>query len=302
MALHGQEFTITAGEHEATVVEVGAALCRYTHHGDDVTVPFGADELPPKACGATLVPWPNRIRGGRYRFDDVDYQLPISEPATGNAIHGLGRWMRWQRADTEGATSSSSVSLVADIVPQTGWPFEVLVEMSFALHADDGLAVTARATNHGRIAAPFGAGFHPYLSTRGHPVSDATLQLPAAQRLITDQVQIPVRPEAVTGTPYDLRDGRRLGELRLDDAFTDLVVAGGRGTAQVRTPSGGALLWFDETFRYVQAFTPAEVAEGRHGIAVEPMTCPADAFNSGAGLIVLQPGESWHGSWGIHPL
>lgn len=298
MTLHGQEFTISAGEHRATVVEVGAALCRYTHRGDDVTVPFGPDELPPKACGATLVPWPNRIRGGRYRFDGVDHQLPITEPATGNAIHGLARWTRWLRSGGD----ASSVRLVADIVPQTGWPFEVRVEVDVSVHAEDGLAVTVRADNHGRTAAPFGAGFHPYLSTREHPVADATLRLPAAQRLVTDRAQIPVSTESVSGTPYDLRDGRRLGELNLDDAFTDLVVAGGRGAAEVRTASGGARLWFDETFRFVQAFTPAQVADGRRGVAVEPMTCPADAFNSGTGLIVLQPGQSWDGSWGIQPL
>ena len=35
------------------------------------------------------------------------------------------------------------------------------------------------------------------------------------------------------------------------------------------------------------------------GIAVEPMTCPADAFNSGSGLIVLEPGQQWSGQWGL---
>ena len=69
MALTGRQFTIAAGEHEATIVEVGAGLRRYTLRGVDVTCTYGEDVLPPKCCGVTLVPWPNRLRGGRYTFD-----------------------------------------------------------------------------------------------------------------------------------------------------------------------------------------------------------------------------------------
>src|ERR1700761_7230469 len=95
MALTGEQFTLVAGDFEATIVEVGAGLRALRHRGLDVTVPYGEDELPPKGTGATLVPWPNRIRGGGHRFDGVDYQLPLTEPAAGNAIHGLARWIRW---------------------------------------------------------------------------------------------------------------------------------------------------------------------------------------------------------------
>jgi aldose 1-epimerase len=298
MAISGQQFTIAAGDHEATVAEVGATLRRYTRGGEDVTVPFGEDELPPKGCGATLVPWPNRVRGGRYSFGEHTYQLPLTEPSTGNAIHGLARWVRWPLVRFDAA----SVTLAVDIVPQTGWPFEVLVEVTFAVDAADGLSVTAVATNHGTATAPFGAGFHPYLSTHGHALADTTLLLPAGERLLLDEVQVPVGRQAVSGTPYDFRRGKRLRELRLDDGFTGLGLIDGRGAVQVRTKSGGAQVWFDETYRYLQVFTPDELAQGRPGVAVEPMTCPADGFNSGAGLIVLEPGATWSGAWGIQPL
>ena len=114
-ALSGQQFTITAGEHEATVVEVGGGLRRYVHRGVDVTCGYATDVLAPKCCGGVLVPWPNRLRGGRYRFEGADYQLALTEPAAGNAIHGLGRWERWRalRQDT------ASVTLTLDVVPQS---------------------------------------------------------------------------------------------------------------------------------------------------------------------------------------
>ena len=298
MGLTGRQFTIAAGDHEATVVEVGAGLRRYAHRGVDVTFTYGDGDLPPKGCGAVLVPWPNRLRGGKYTFDGKAYQLPLSEPPTGNAIHGLGRWARWVPVRHE----TSAVTLALDIVPQAGWPFEVRVEVTYALDAVGGLAVTGVARNTGTGRAPFGAGFHPYLSTRGHGIGEVTVKVPARDRIVLDEAKVPVGMQSVAGTPYDLRRGRRLGALRLDDGFGGLSTAGGRGAVLVRTRSGGAQVWFDETFRFVQVFTPDLVAGGLPGVAVEPMTCPADAFNSGTGLIVLTPRDSWTGSWGIQPL
>jgi aldose 1-epimerase len=298
MALTGQQFDIAAGDHEATIVEVGAGLRRYAHHGTDVTVTYSEIELPPKACGAVLVPWPNRLRGGNYTFDATAYQVPLTEPSVGNAIHGLGRWARWVLVRHE----RSAVTLALDIVAQPGYPFQVRVEVTYALDAEYGLGVTAVARNTGIVRAPFGAGFHPYLSAGGHAIGEVTVKVPARERIVLDEAKVPVGVQPVAGTHYDLRRGRRLRDLRLDDAFTGFATVGGRSAVEVRTRSGGAQLWFDETFGYLQVFTPDTVASGRAGVAVEPMTCPADAFNSGTGLIVLAPSQSWTGSWGIQPL
>ncbi len=298
MALTGRQFTINAGDHQATIVEVGGGIRRYAHAGVDVLASYGEDELPPKGAGAVLVPWPNRMRGGRYAFLGQSYQVPITEVANRNAIHGLARWARW----TPKAVNAAAVTLAMDIVPQTGWPFEIAVEVSYALHPDHGLAVTVVARNHGRTPAPFGAGFHPYVAVRGSRLDDVTLHVAASQRLVTDEVQLPVGAQSVSGTPYDLQRARKLGSQRFDDAFTGLSTVDGRGVAEVRTASGGGRLWFDETFRYLQVFTVSDLAHGAPAVAIEPMTCPADAFNSGSGLIVLEPGGMWTGSWGVEPL
>jgi aldose 1-epimerase len=298
MALTGKQFTIRAGEHEVTVVEVGGGLRRYTHAGVDVLAPYGEDELPPSGCGAVLMPWPNRLAGGRYSFGGRTFQVPITEVPRGNAIHGLARWSRWAPVTVDAA----AVTLALDIVPQTGWPFELRAEVTYALHPDHGLSVTAVARNHGSTSAPFGAGFHPYLSLHGHRLDDVTLHVPARQRLVTDEAQLPVGVQDVTKTPYDLRRARRLKTLRLDDGFTDLSTVDGRGGVEVRTRSGGARLWFDESFRYLQVYTLEHLGVGAPAVAVEPMTCPANAFNTGAGLIVLEPAAGWTGSWGITPI
>jgi aldose 1-epimerase len=174
--------------------------------------------------------------------------------------------------------------------------------VTYALQLEHGLVVTVSAENTGVRRAPFGAGFHPYLSTHGHRLDDVTLKVPARDRLLVDESQVPVGMQAVAGSPHDLRRGHRLRSLRLDDAFAGLTSRSGRTAVQMRTRSGGALVWFDQVFRYTQIFTPDDLAHGVPGVAVEPMTCPADAFNSSAGLIILDPGVRWTGSWGITPI
>jgi aldose 1-epimerase len=293
MALTGKQFTITAGEHELTAVEVGGGLRRYAHSGTDVVAPYAEDELPPNGAGSVLMPWPNRLRGGRYTFAGRQYQVPITEVARGNAIHGLARWARWVPV----AVNASSVTLGCDIPPQTGWPFEVRAEVTYALHPDHGLTVTAVARNHGDSPAPFGAGFHPYVGLRGHRLDETTLHVPARQRFVTDEAQLPVGPQDVAGTPYDFGKARRLKTLRMDDTFA----APGPSAVDVRTSSGGAHLWYDAAFGFVQVYTNEEL-EGGPAIAVEPMTCPANAFNTGIGLLVLEPSSAWTGTWGITPI
>jgi aldose 1-epimerase len=297
MTMSGRQYPITAGQHEATIVEVGAGLQRYAVGGVDITCTFDDDGLPPKCCGTTLVPWPNRIRGARYTFDGVAQQLAITEPKAGNAIHGLGRWARWTKVGHQ----PDQVTLRLDVVPQSGYPFEVRVETTYALHPEHGLTVTIGARNLGGTRAPFGAGSHPYLATRGHRLADVTVQLPAREVLVVDDKQVPVGARSVVKTSHDLRRGKRLRDVRFDDGFTGLTTADGRGRAEVRTKSGSARLWFDETYRFLQVFTLDALTPNQPGVAIEPMTCAPDAFNSGRGLIVLEPGGAWTGSWGIVP-
>jgi aldose 1-epimerase len=295
-SLLGKQYHLDAGDYAVTIVEVGATLQRFTAGGADVTVPFADDVLPPRGCGAVLVPWPNRIDGGVYRFADEKQQLALTEPEEGNAIHGLARWERW----TKVRHTDTELTLRLDVVPQKGYPFPLRVEVTYALDASSGLTVRMRARNTGTGPAPFGAGAHPYLGTRGHALDGVTLQVPARRMIDSDERGIPTGSHALAGAD-DLRRGRRLGERRFDNGFTDLVRRDGLGRAEIRTRSGGTQLWFDDAFGYLQVFTVDSLVGGPPGVAIEPMTCPSNAFNSGEGLLVLQPREEWSGTWGIAP-
>jgi aldose 1-epimerase len=291
MSFDGRRHEIAAGGYRAVLAEVGACLAGLWHDGSPVTVDNPPDALAPKSNGAVLLPWPNRIAGGRYRFDGADYQLPLSEPARLNASHGLVKWVRWSAERHD----SSSVTLVHDLVPQAGYPFQLRCEVGYRLDADAGLRVSATVTNTGRSAAPFGAGFHPYLDLAAHELDTAELLVPAAVVLDADEQQIPVGRRPVEGTPFDFRTIRPIGSLRVDHGFTELT----GNAALLRTERRTVEIRWDAAFRCLQVFTPPFITPGRNAVAIEPMSCPANAFNSGEGLLRLEPGAAWTGSWGI---
>jgi aldose 1-epimerase len=285
--------TIAAGGYEAVVTDAGGGLRSLTHRGRPLVAGTAPDEVVTGGRGQVLVPWPNRLRDGTYTFDGATQRLALSEPARGNASHGLVRWCRWQ----PGAASADTATMVYRLVGQSGYPWSLDVSVGYAV-SPAGLAVTLSATNRSASAAPFAAGMHPYLDV-GCPLDEATLTLPAATHQLVDDRLLPTGTELVAGD-LDLRAGRSLAGVRLDDAFTDL----GRdadGLAVVRLEGRRAVeLWQDDAWPWVQVFTGDGLPTGaRQALAVEPMSAPADAFNSGRDLVVLGPGEGWSGRFGI---
>ena len=298
----GAQFEISFGEYRATIASIGASLRTLSFEGRDLIVPFDADELRPKSRGVTLAPWPNRIDGGRYTFAGVDYELPLTEPRRGNALHGLACWLDYQEIEHE----QTFVTLAAEIVPQEGYPFRILMRVRFELGAD-GLTTSVTASNIGTAAAPYGTAPHPYLVAGEGRVDDWSLLLPATEVLtVTEDRLIPLEVVDVVSHAegaFDFRTDRAIGDVFIDHAFTSIVADdNGRAVVRVTTEDGSGveMSWGDE-LPWVQLHTAdlpdAEIS--RLGLAVEPMTCPPDAFNSGVDLIVLQPGESSSASWVI---
>lgn len=294
----GEQFELRREEQRAVIVEVGAGVREYTVGGYDVLDPYAEGDMCDGAHGAPLIPWPNRIGDGRYRFDGAEHQLALSEPAARNAIHGLLRWQCWRASEHE----RERVVMGARLLPQPGYPFALQVSIAYEL-GRDGLTVSTTALNIGDRACPYGAGQHPYLSAGGAVLDDCLLELPAATRLLADERGLPVGVESVQGGEFDFRGARALGAQRLDDAFTDLARdRAGRAIARLRRPDGHSVeLWADGHHDFMQVFTGDALAppRRRRGIAVEPMTCAPNAFQSGHGLAQLDPGGSLGGAWGV---
>ncbi len=300
MSVHpsGEQFRISAGGHAATIVEVGGGVREYTVDGQPVLQPYPLEAMCDGAHGAPLIPWPNRLAGGRYSFGGVDYQVALSEPEKNNAIHGFLRWRSWHPLRHE----PDRVTMATRLHSLEGYPFALDVEVDYIL-SDDGLEVRTTATNSGEQACPYGCGQHPYLSPGDGLVDDCTLHLDAATRITTDdQRQLPNGRQPVQGTRYDFRDGRRLADLQVDYAFTDLTrdSAGKAWTRLVRPDGTSAELWVDQAYPIVEIYTADTLAPARRrrGLGTEPMTCPPNALQTGEGVITLQPGSSSTSSWG----
>ncbi len=300
VAPSGEQYEISAGGYRAVVTEGGGALRVLEQHGRPLVDGFDETEMSYGGRGQLLMPWPNRIEDGAYRFEGRDLQLPLSEPARHNASHGLVRWAGW----TVEEHTANSVSLVCRVLAQTGYPWTVDMHVLYDLSAD-GLTVTQTGTNLSDSPAPYACGAHPYLTVGAAPVDDWELTLPAGERVLVDDRLIPTGCEDVSDTAYDFRVSRPIRDCRFDDAFTDLQRdRAGRATVLVRGEQRGVALWVDASVGWLQLFSADGVPRGaRRALAVEPMTAPANAFRSGDGLAVLapagEPGDEHSMSWGI---
>jgi aldose 1-epimerase len=298
----GAQWTIAAGGQEAVVVQVGGGLREYRAGGVDYLDGYGAGELCPGGAGQVLAPWPNRIRDGQYTFAGERHQLTLSEPARHNASHGLVRWQSWRCTES----APDAVTMECELPPQPGYPWPLGLRVRWSIE-EDGLRAEHEVLNLGSRACPFGLGAHPYVRLPGVAVDDLVLRVPGRSRLLLDGRMLPIGAAKVAGGEFDFGTPRRIGQAKLDTAFGDLEYgADGRSTVTLATRDGtlGVQVWADSAFRWWQVFTGDTLARPRRrrAVAVEPMTCPPDAFRSGRDVWVLDGGQAWAGSWGIRPL
>jgi len=188
--------------------------------------------------------------------------------------------------------------------PQLGYPFTLGLEIAYTL-SENGLEVALRARNLGAEAAPFGAGFHPCLTVGDTRIDDTRLELPARACLPVDDRLLPTGPPIPVDGAYDFRRLRPVGTLELDTCFAE-PARGADGLARTRLLAGdggrAVMLWMDAGFDYLHVYTgdaEPDPARRRRGITLEPMTCAPDAFNTGEGLRVLDPGAAFAGRWGL---
>ena len=302
----GEQHVLRLGDVTATVAELAASLRRVRVGGTEIVQDYGVDALPSGASGIVLVPWPNRVRDGRWTLrepqdgalEGAAQQLDITEPAKGNASHGLLRNTGYRVTDR----SDSAVTLSATVFPQHGYPFHLDTSVRYAL-TPTGVDIVHGVHNVGDRRAPFGVGCHPYLRVGDTAMRDLVVTVSGSRMLETDERSLPLREVPVDGTPQDLREGAPLRGLDLDTAYTGLETVDGRVRHRLTAPDGRTVeLAADPEFAWTQVFTSEvyDTDDGRiDAVAIEPMTCPADAFNSGTGLTWLEPDEQWVAGWSL---
>ncbi|HVK20664.1 MAG TPA: aldose 1-epimerase family protein [Actinokineospora sp.] len=289
------DYEIHLGPARAAVSATGATLRAYTVDGVPFVETFPAGEPAPMSSGAVLLPWPNRTADAAWPYRGESQHLTVSEPARDNAIHGLVRDRIWALNER----SESAVTLSVEIADEPGWPFRFRTAVTYALE-ERGLVVTHTIDNLSDRPMPFGLGAHPYVRAGATDVDDCEVTLAATTRLPLDPVRLlPARAQE----PARIHR-RPMRGLTLDGAFGGCVPSeDGLVRHTLMGPDGGVEVWADPVFGWTQVYTPAEFP-GRPGraIAIEPMTCPPDALNSGVDLLEVAPGGSWSAAWGITPV
>ncbi|WP_369046288.1 aldose 1-epimerase family protein [Sinomonas sp. P10A9] len=300
--------TIRAGDYAAVVTPRAGALASLTYAGRDLVVPSDPSLPIPDYRGIVAAPWPNRLADGRYTAGGRELAVPVTEPERGTALHGLAFGRDWEVVAHDGA----SATLALDLAPSEGYPFRVRLETRYALDAGasaerGGLTWSVRAVNLGEGTAPYGVCPHPYLVGGPHALDAWVLEVPAERFLeVSPDRLLPVGLWDVAGHAFDFTTARVIGATAIDHAFTGIRFDAA-GTAQVRVwdPSGtGVGMAWDDECPWVQIHTADKAPPGpnRLGLAVEPMTCPPNAFASGTDLVWLAPGQEHAVSWRVFAL
>jgi aldose 1-epimerase len=258
---------------------------------------YPSGTVPAARRGGVLLPWPNRLRGGTWRWADRDLQLDVVSEQSPNAVHGLVTAQPWAVLER----SDDAVTVGTVVEPRAGYPFRLAAAVDYELTADR-LSVTVRVRNDSDTEAPLGVGLHPYFAVGGGRVDelpegaidDAEVTIPARTAMVTDGGL----PTGET-RPFDGALGR-IGDQVIDVPLTDLDRDGdGWARVHLRGAAGALEIAVDGAWSWLQVFSADTLPAGqrRRSLAVEPMTCPPNALADGADLVVLAPGEGWSGTW-----
>lgn len=275
----GKTIQLQAGQYQAKIVTVGAGLAELTYRGRHIVMPHKPEEIPLAHLGKILVPWPNRVANGCYQYHGKTFQLAVNDLASHTAIHGLLAWRDWQINQQ----SASEASLSIFLPPSYGYPFSLRVEVTYRLEAISGLQVSITTQNIGDEVAPYGSGAHPYLTCDLEKIDSCTLTLPTDEVLNLDTQQRHRAEELNFITPHPV------GATCIDHTF-QVLASGDEWQVSVFSPSKNMTTYLRSNQPWLQVYSGEKLQ--RLGLAVEPMSCPPDAFNSGIDLISLAPNES----------
>ena len=246
--------------------------------------------------GAILLPFPNRLKNGKYTFEGGTYQFPINDDLFNTAIHGFfyGRKMVVEEKLTDNQTAS--VTLKNSYSGEYDYfPFYFDTYLKYTISESEGFICNTRIVNTGDNPMPIGIGWHPYL-TFGEKADDLFLKIPDGEYNQLDKQMIP------TGETYReerFRTSEKINNYNFNTGLK-LEQQTGKVFTEIFSPEKDARINFwqesgDGKFAYLQLYIPPS----RDSIAIEPMTCNVDAFNNRDGLVILAPDCVFTASFGL---
>ncbi len=240
-----------------------------------------------------LFPFPNRIKGGAFKFEGKEIAVPKNEGGR-NAIHGIVAEKPWQLLATDTAAAASVTGRIdTAALPEllSAWPIPFTLEVTYRL-AGDTLAMEAVMKNPGPGVLPCGFGTHGYFALPGErTVENTVLAAPVRKRWKLDNLIPTGELEPLPAEDAKLATGTLIGKRVFDTVYGDIAFTSGGAACVLSTAARALTLAIDATTRVLVIYTPPH----RGSIAIEPYTCVTDAFNLAArgvdgGALFLKPG------------
>jgi aldose 1-epimerase len=263
------------------VSENATSIAEFSVFGGSVTnlslfgrtlIPRPGIEDPVSAVfGSVLAPWPNRLAGGEFQLNSKPHSFgPLDKDS--NLNHGL-----LLRTPMEYQLSDTAITFVHRF-SKNDFGFEIDLRVRYEL-TESGLEVTAVAKNLDSVPAPFAIGFHPYFKIPGHSKLTASV----TNAFQTNDRMIPVGTKEISGLEIELPQ-----TAALDNGFY------GEGWALKLEGEEFGFEITQQNLDHLMLYRPSPslFEDGSEGIAIEPQSAPANAFNSELDQHLMAPGET----------
>ncbi|MCV5674736.1 aldose-1-epimerase, partial [Escherichia coli] len=182
--------------------------------------------------------------------------------------------------------TATSVTLTAFLPPSYGYPFMLASQVVYSLNAHTGLSVEIASQNIGTVTAPYGVGIHPYLTCNLTSVDEYLFQLPANQVYAVDEHANPTTLHHVDELDLNFTQAKKIAATKIDHTFK---TANDLWEMTITHPQQALSVSLCSDQPWVQIYSGEKLQ--RQGLAVEPMSCPPNAFNSGIDLLLLESGK-----------
>ena len=232
-------------------------------------------------ASAILFPFVNRIKDGKYSFQNQNHQLELNKKEVHNAIHGLISKKKYILVNQETTENFASITLsYCEFENPKGFPFNYTVLLTYTLTLDT-LELKVNVKNDGSKTFPFSIGWHPYFYSNN--LYNSFIIFNSDEKIIVDKQQIPVKT-----TNISLDADLQIKDKKLDDCYHLK-----NNTMGFKTPDYHINISSSTKDNYLQLYTPSE----KNFIAIEPMTAPSNSFNNKIGLQELNPNKTYQISW-----
>jgi galactose mutarotase-like enzyme len=275
----------------------GGALISYVYRGFDYFGMRLGSRYIEGSQGQVLIPWPNRIQDGRYSYMGYEYQLPINEVEKHNSIHGLIRWTKFKLVKV----LTDSVDLMATLVAQPGYPFELEIYLTYRL-LKDSVSVQTKVVNLSNRIAPLGIGWHPYFRVSDGLIDACKLTIPADSVLVTDSRAIPTITNKIIGSELDFTRDKIIADVVFDTCYLNFNSSKLKAVLTDPAEKISLVLTADLPYKYLMVYsgdTLKDESKRRRQIALEPMTCPPNALKTQTDILEISPKQSVISSWKV---